>query len=485
MWYVLLIFLVTMIGVVLLRTLDFAPPRAPENAPPIELPPPGEAQLARLTRAISIPTVCAQNYADTDFSPFDEYIAFLADAFPLFHSTCELTRINTYALVFRWAGRDRAAPPMMLTAHYDVVPVEAGTEDEWKYPGFSGRVAEGRVWGRGTLDIKGQMIAQLEAAEALMAGGFVPARDILFVYGQDEEIGGQNGAAKVADYFQRQGIRLAGVLDEGGIVAAGVIKGIRPPLAMIGVAEKGFCNYELAVPGTGGHASMPPPHTALGQLARLLAEVEKHPLPARLTPPVELMLRNLAGEMGFVVRMAVANLWLFRPILMKVLCGNPTTAAMVRTTLAPTMARASDAANVLPQRAFGAVNVRLLHGDDSAKVKAHFERLAAGLGLAGAKVKPLAIQEPSQVSPVEGPVYELIRSCIRQVWPGALTTPYLVMGGTDSRKYYGVCDHIYRFTPLLITGEEKDSMHSTNESVEVLNYARMIDFFRRFIEQLA
>jgi carboxypeptidase PM20D1 len=468
-------------GAVLVSTLLFRPPRGRPDAAPYD---PGEVPaevLGRLTKAVSFPTICAQQYDGTDFAPFEGFIAFLAEAYPLFHQTCTLERVNGYALVYRWRGTDPSLAPMLLTAHYDVVPVEAGTEAEWKHPPFSGAIAGGRVWGRGTLDIKSQLTAHMEAAETLMRRGFTPKRDFYFVYGQDEETGGRNGAYKTADYFAERGIRFEGVLDEGGFAVSGVLKGVASPLALIGVAEKGFCNYELTLTGGGGHSSMPPAHTALGNAARLIAAIEARPLPPRLTPPALLLLRAIAGEMGFAVRMAVANLWLFKPLILKILAGSYITNAMVRTTFAATMAQASEAANVLPQKARTVVNVRLLPGDTVAGVADYFQKLAARLRLP-LTIRTLAAEEPSQVSPADGHVYRLLSALIGEFFPGVITSPYLVMGGTDARKYYKVCDNVYRFTPMLVTNEEKDTAHNTGESVTIANYGRMIQFFIRFIE---
>jgi carboxypeptidase PM20D1 len=352
------------------------------------------------------------------------------------------------------------------------------------------------VWGRGTLDIKSQLTAHLEAAENLMRRGFTPQRDFYFIYGHDEEVGGRNGAMKVAEYLESRGFRAEGVLDEGGFVISGALKGVNAPLALIGVAEKGFCNYEISIAGTGGHSSMPPLHTSLGTAAALIREIEAHPLPPRLTPPVRDMLRAAAGEMGFALRMALANLWLFRPLLFRIFAAGAVTRAMVGTSLAATRAQASDAANVLPQNTTITVNARLLPGDTLAMVERHLAGLAEqviaadrekaggaagpekGRGYAITRLIPL---EASPLSPAAGAVYEKLTTLIGEFYPNAITAPYLVMGGTDARKYYAVSDHVYRFTPILVTDAEKNTAHSTNESISIVNYGRMIRFFERFI----
>jgi carboxypeptidase PM20D1 len=260
------------------------------------------------------------------------------------------------------------------------------------------------------------------------------------------------------------------------------------------VAEKGFCNYEISVEDEGGHSSMPPLHTAPGKAALLIREIEGHPLPSRLTPPLAGMLRNIAGETSFPVRMVLANLWLFKPLLFKMFSANSTTRAMVRSTFAVTMARSGDAPNVLPRKAKFTVNARLLQGDTVESAAAYLDTLAKkvfrrlkenqgeGAKSPGFTITPRAAENPSAVSPASGKLYEKIKIIIAELCPDAVISPYLVTGGTDARKYSSITEHVYRFTPILVTNEEKNTIHNTNESISVENYGRMILFYRRLIE---
>ncbi|MDR1894914.1 MAG: M20/M25/M40 family metallo-hydrolase [Spirochaetales bacterium] len=469
----LVIFLVVL---VLARTFAFKPPVRPSRTQALDPGPCSPDALERLAGAVRIPTVCNLNYSLTDFGPFDNFVAYLKESFPLFHKTCELTRINTYGLIYRWKGSNPGLKPMLLTAHYDVVPAEG----QWKHPPFSGAQAEGKIWGRGTLDIKSQLTAHLEAAEDLMRSGFVPPRDFYFVYGQDEEIGGANGAVKMAEYLEAQGIRLEGVLDEGGIAALDVIRGVSFPLALVGIGEKGFCNYRWTLKGSGGHSSMPPAHTALGRAASLICRIEANPARARLIGPTRALLASVAGEMGFAVRMAVANLWLFKPLLLKILSKNPTTNALIRTTFAATMARGSSAPNVLPQEAEIIINARLLPGETVDSTADYLSGLARDEQFSLEKNTP---SEPSPISPDSSPLFLYLKNIIAEVYPNVLTTPYLVVGATDSRHYYRVCDNVYRFTPMLLSNAEKNTMHNVDEAISIENYGRMIHFYKIFIRE--
>jgi carboxypeptidase PM20D1 len=322
----------------------------------------------------------------------------------------------------------------------------------------------------------------MEAAENLMREGFVPQRDIYFCYGHDEETGGQQGAEKIVERLKERGVRFAGVLDEGGLVVTGSLPNIAVPIGLIGVAEKGINNYQFKVKGSGGHSSMPPENTSLGLAAQLITSIERQPLPLRLTVPVEVMLRNLSGQMSFGVRMAMANLWLFRPLLLKILAGNPTTNALARTTFAVTMAAASDACNVLPQSSYFNVNVRVLPGDTSQSVQRYFEGLIAQAGL-DATVEAILAQDPSPISPIDSEFYRFVEELIHGLYPSALVSPYLVMGGTDSRQFYALSDNVLRFTPIHIVEEDRQHIHGTNECLSVKNYGRMIAFYERFLRQ--
>ncbi|MDR1531527.1 MAG: M20/M25/M40 family metallo-hydrolase [Clostridiales bacterium] len=434
-----------------------------------------EKAIQRLSKAIQIPTVSNVNYGETDFKPFDDYILFLEESYPVFFKTCEFTRVNEYGLLFKWKGK-KAEKPVLLMAHYDVVPA---AEDGWKYPAFSGKVAEDEIWGRGTLDIKSQMLAEIEAAQSLIESGFVPEQDIYFAYGQDEEVGGAQGARKISAYLEQQDVRLAGVLDEGGIVITGAVKGVKPPVALIGVGEKGRCDFALTVKGKGGHASMPPKSTALGQLSEVIRRIEKHPLPARLTPPVAEMLTKIAPEMGKAVEFAVKNRNILGGVLKSILTKSSETNAMLRTTFAVTMANASSAANVLPSEATARVDVRLLSGDTADTVEAHFRKLAGEIPV---EITRVYKSEASKVSPTSGKFYAQISDLAGKFFPGAVVSPYLVVGGTDSRSYENICGNIYRFTPILVSNEIKNTMHNRNERISVESFTHMIEFFKELIK---
>ncbi len=428
----------------------------------------------RLSGAIQIQTIGYDDISKTDFSALLEFIAYLEKSYPRVHEVMKREIINGYSLLYHWKGKTDNKKPALFCAHIDVVPVEPGTEDEWKYPPYSGSVSEDAVWGRGTQDIKVQVITLLEAAETMISEGLVPERDIYFAFGHDEETRRQDGADKIADYLKEKGVSFEYVLDEGGCVIDNAVAGINRPIAFIGVAEKGFVNIRLSVKGEGGHSSMPPAHTAAGLIARAVSRIESNQLPLTLTTPVLEMFKSLAPAMNFGNRLFLSNLWLFAPLFKKIFSKTASGAAFLRTTTALTMLEGSGAPNVLPLNASAVVNARILHGSSSASLKTHLEKVISDSSVL---IEMSQVYEPSKISPSDSFGINIVKENIRALWRSAVISPYLVVGGTDARKYEELTDSVYRFSPYRLDNSEMKQMHGTNEHISIANITDCVKFY--------
>ena len=316
----------------------------------------------------------------------------------------------------------------------------------------------------------------MEAAEYLINAGFQPDRDIYLVFGYDEEVGGERGAAQAAQYFKEQGIEFECVIDEGGCIADGIMEGLVVPAALIGIAEKSWSNIRITVSGQGGHSSMPPQHTAIGKLAQIIASVENNPMPAHLIMPVQEMFKKMAPYMPGK-KAILKNIDRLFPLLKSMLSKSPTTNAMIRTTVAFTMTEGGEAPNVLPQKASVVANLRILHGDSVDQVIAHIRKVNPGMDF---EVEKTLVGDISGISPIDVPPYQLLERIIGEMYPSR-SLPYLMAGGTDSRKYAGVCDKIYRFSAMVLDPQEYASIHSTNERISIENLASIIEFYCRFL----
>ena len=459
---------------------------APHRAAPL---PPltgiDEAVVAkRLAGAVRIPTISYGEAAKNDPKPLARFADYLRASYPRVHATLRRERLAGHSLLFTWTGRDTTAKPILLMAHMDVVPVEPGTETLWEHPPFAGIIADGFVWGRGALDDKGSLMAQLEAIESLLAAGYQPARSIYLALGHDEEIGGKNGALQVAAVLKSRGLSFEFALDEGGSITEGIVAGVQAPVATIMAAEKGYVSFRLTTRDAGGHSSRPPPQTAVGRLARAVARVQDAPLPTRLESPVTDMLHRLAPEMPFVQRLAIANRWLFGPLLRSRLADTPITNAMVRTTTAPTMFHAGIKDNVLPSEANAVINFRLLPGDSVQGVEDHLRRVIDDEGVEIARDASFA-DEPSPVADTDSPSFALIAKTVAEVFPDVTITTGLVIGATDLRNYAGLYEHRYNFAPFRIRADDLQRIHGHNERLNVSDYARGIEFYRRLLRNAA
>ncbi len=440
-----------------------------------------EAAARRLAGAVRFETVSHQDPARIDPSAFVALHGYLEEAFPRVHAALSKEVVGDLSLLYTWPGRDTAAEPVLLMAHLDVVPVLTGTEGDWTHPPYAGTVAGGRIWGRGTLDNKSGVTGILEAVDLLLAEGFVPPQTVYLAFGHDEEIGGHEGAARIAELLASRGVELACVLDEGGFLTHGVLPGFDATIAVVGIAEKGYLSLELSAEATGGHSSKPPRNTAVGVLARAIARLEADPFPTRLDGATEAMFRNVGPSLPFAKRLMFANLWLFRPVVRRILSGVPATDAMIRTTTAATMFSGSEKENVLPIRASAVVNFRILPGDTTDSVT---ERVIQVIDDPRVTVESLGHRnDPSGVSSQESPFYRRLEQSIREVSPedDLIVAPYLLIAQTDSRHFTPLSNAVYRFLGARVNAEELDGFHGTDENIAVAEYARAIKVFYRFL----
>lgn len=474
--------LAVLAAVVLVRAAAWTPRRTSAAAAEA-LPLDRDAAAARLAGALRIPTVSTEDPAERSSAAFTALHAYLTSTFPRVHAALPREAVGRDALLYTWAGSEPGLRPIVLMGHLDVVPVEPGTEAAWEQPPFAGAVAGGFVWGRGALDDKVTVLGILEAVEALLGSGLRPRRTVLLAFGADEEVGGAEGAARIAAQLRARGVSPEVVLDEGGAVMRGALPGVRGPVALVGIAEKGFATLELAAAAAGGHAMAPPPHTAVGVLARAIARLEDRPMPAELRGATAALFDHVGPEMGFGMRVLFANRWLFAPLIERRLAANPGTNAAVRTTMAATVVEGGTKDNVLPIHARALVNVRILPGDSVAAVRAHVQDAIGDPTVAVTVAGPAA--DPSPVSPTDSEAWRAVERSVRAAFPDARVAPYLVTGGTDARHFAALTPNVYRFAPTRMTLEDLQRVHGTNERLSVENYAEAVRFYAQLLRNAA
>lgn len=423
-------------------------------------------------------TVSSYDGGKTDKEEFRKLREFIRQRFDVLFKEGENFRIGEYGLLIRIPG-EHAGSPSVLMAHMDVVDADA---DGWKYDPFSAEVHDGRIWGRGTLDTKCTLFSVLTAMENRLLSGFKPQHDIWLAFGGEEEISG-TCASEIVSFLKDRGVAPAFVLDEGGSVIPEGLPGVHRQAAMIGIAEKGTANYRISIrSGSGGHASVPPKSTVIGRLAKAAVTIEKNPFPARLSEAVKIMFRELAPEAPVYARPAFMFPEASAPFVAAAASFlGGTFNAMVRTTTAVTVMEGNSSFNVLPDRAEMGINARILEGDTVEGVAKRLEKLAGDPDI---RVEVISGSEPTPVSDIRCYGYEVLKKTIGEVWKDTITAPYQMNGGTDSRFFSGITNHIFRFSPMVMTKEERASVHGKNESIAVENLYRMIIFYEKLIDKL-
>lgn len=427
----------------------------------------------RLAQMIRIPTVSVKGQEDR--SVFYQFHHLLRSLFPGLFRACEFEDLNG-SFLLRWKGISQDAP-ILLMSHHDVV--EAG--GSWTYPPFAGRITEDKLWGRGALDTKGSLFAMLQAAEELIDRGFQPRRDVYFFSACTEESDG-SGADRMSLRLQQRGIRFAFVLDEGGMILPEPIGGAKGDFAMVGLGEKGCADLKFIARSGGGHASTPGKNTPLVRLGKFMAAAEKKPLfQAKIPQPIQGMFRSVAATMGFPMKGILGHPRLFAPILVHVIPKvSETAGAMLRTTLAFTMAQGSDGSNVLPQEAWVIGNMRFSHHQGRESSVEAVRKLAAKYDV------EVEVLDPGFSSPISSPDsdgFRLVERAVGKVFPGTHVSPYLMTGASDCRFMSRVSDNCIRFAPFKICHEQMASIHGIDENVDLSALVPAVDFYQYILEE--
>ena len=438
----------------------------------------------RLAGAIRYKTVSYQDRSKIDSAEFLRFHQYIEQAFPRVHATLTREVVNEHSLLYTWKGSTEELNPIVLMGHMDVVPVDIGLDVDWTYPPFDGRIADGYIWGRGSMDVKLALTAALEAVEMLVAQEFQPRRTVYLAFGHDEEIGGLSGAANIASLLEERGIRVAFTLDEGSAIVKGIVPGVTKPVALVALAEKGYLTLLLTATGEGGHSSRPKHLTAIGKLARAIHRLETNLMPAELRQPAAGIFDYLASEMPLGMRVVVTNRWLFEPILVSRLEKSPATNAIIRTTTAPTLLPGTGTKeNVIPRQASTLVNFRILPGDTVQGVK---DRVVHTINDADIKISQYGdAVKASAVSDQDSPEFQALHRTIRQVYPDTVVAPSLVIGGTDSKHYEKIAENSFRFIPMRLEKEDLKRIHGKDERISIENYGEIIQFYVQLLRNTA
>lgn len=471
----LILIVLVLLAVILIRTALFRPKtQQPVTPDAVEFD--HDSAIRSLAELVKCKTVSYHDSSLENDAEFEKLIAMLPTLYPRVFDVCSFQQLPDRALLLRWPGKHDDQPCVMM-AHYDVVPV---VEESWEKPPFAAIIEDGVMWGRGTLDTKVTLNAILSAANHLIAKGFVPENDMYFAFSGGEEINGM-GAVNIVNYFFAHDIQPALVLDEGGAVVENVFPGVSQPCGLVGIAEKGMINVQYSCRSNGGHASAPRPHTPVGILSDACKKVEDHPFPCHIQGPAALMFDTLGRHSTFLYRMIFANLWCFGwvlDLLGKISGGEMN--AIMRTTVAFTQMEGSSTPNVIPPEAKMVSNIRLNPHDSVASA---LEYLRSVIKNEDIQITALQSSEPSPISQVNCDAWERVSAAVSETWNGCIVSPYLMVQCSDSRHYRDLSDHVYRFSAMDLTAEERKTIHGHNERIRLETVGKAVEFYIRLMQK--
>ena len=467
--------LVVFLAVILIRAALFKPEKKEQQiVPPVYVN--GEKATHDLCEMIKCKTISHRDVSLDDQAEFDKFEKLLPELFPTVFAKCEFEKVGNRGILIRWKGKNPESPSVFMS-HYDVVSVE---EADWEKPAFEGIVDNGMLWGRGTLDTKGTLNGILQAAEALMSEGFQPKNDIYFAFGGNEEVNG-DGSYGIVQLFKERGITPGLVLDEGGAVCNNVFPGVKEPIALIGIGEKGQLNIQYQVKGGGGHSSSPKAGGPVARLSEACINVEKATFKYTVSKPTAELFDTAGRYSTFLYRLIFANQWCFAPALSLYakLSGGEFN-AVVRTTTAFTQMTGSKGANVIPADARMVSNHRIIPGENVESVVNHIKK-----AVNDDKVEISVINgiNPSVISKTDCEAYERVRSTVAETWQDAIVSPYLMVAGSDSRHWGEISDKVYRFSAMALSSEERATIHGNNERIPFSTISRTVEFFVRIMRK--
>ncbi len=434
-----------------------------------------DSSISRLQKAISFKTVSYDDSTKFDSTAFIGFHQFLTQAFPKIFQKLTIEKVNKYSLILHWKGKS-SGNPLVMMAHQDVVPVEEGTLNQWAVAPFKGEIKNGFVYGRGAVDDKGSLMAILESLELLLGEGFQPEKDIYFAFGHDEEATGRKGAKTIASLFEKRKIKPAMVLDEGGLITSTKVPGISKPIALVGIAEKGYLTLDLKVNIPGGHSSMPEKETAIDELAKAIVKLKENPFPAESSYVLNSFLDYVGPEMPFVSKMAAANRSIFKSLIFSSYSKSGGGNATIRTTTATTIMKAGEKENVIPGQATATVNFRLLPGTSENDVITYVKKVINNEKVTITSRKGGSF--PTQVADVNEAGFKYLQTTLSGFQKDLIVAPYLVLGATDGRYFGGLTSNVFRFTPFV----DLEGFHGINERIKIEDYKKGIGFYYEFLK---
>lgn len=429
----------------------------------------------RLSKMIQCETVSNKDsFDDTEFKKLRETVK---ELFPTFCNKAELKIFSDDCWIYKIDGKDNSRN-IMVMSHHDVV---AGT-GEWEHPAFGGEISDGKIWGRGTVDTKTPLFAELTALEELLNEGFAPPYNIYLGSSHNEEIGG-DGIPEALKYFKENNIVFDFILDEGGAVIDAPMAGINCRCAMLAVHEKGRYTLKCTANESEGHVGLSPKtETPVVRMAKFIAETDKKkPFIKRISPEVKAMFQGLCPYMSFPLRLVMSNLWLFAPLLKAIMPKlNPMAGAMIGTMCSFNAISGGNHGSIQKKEVTAYAFLRCINEKDLEKDLEELKKIAEKYDITLTEEPNNEYHPPADITK---PQYDYIKNCVSKVFPHVAVAPFILPAGTDARWLTEVCPCIIRFAPIDLSKQQFASVHSPNENIDVRTVGDAVVFYKKLIKE--
>ncbi|ODN82117.1 hypothetical protein L202_02424 [Cryptococcus amylolentus CBS 6039] len=474
----------------------------------------GELAAKRLSKAVQIDTVSFDdlplNASDPKFDKHFAFAHFIETEYPKLYQSLKHESVNVHGHLFTWEGSNPDLKPILLMAHTDTVPVLPETLDQWRYPPFGGSITtDGTadspgtwIWGRGSSDCKNSLLGIYGAVERLVSEGYKPERTIIISNGFDEEIGGLRGSGASAKLLQeRYGHHgIAFLVDEG---FTGVTEEYGATVASLGMAEKGSVNVNIKVETLGGHSSVPPPHTGIGIMALILAELERNPFEPSLDPAAPYLkylscITDFAPDVPKSLKSQVKNPRKWDKLAHELAAGDRTINSFLSTTLAIDLINGGVKVNALPEFVQATVNHRIAFTSTVNETLQHYLDIVVPLaeslnftisafGDSSQKASSSHITldapggfESAPITSADSKSFELMAGTCKHVFgKDTIVAPSGMFANTDTKHMWPVTKNIYRFSPAL--NSENLHQHTVDERISLNAHLNTTRFFYKLL----
>lgn len=441
-----------------------------------------EAAIAHLSKAIQCDTTGYVDLSRVKDEEFAKLHRHMKESYPCIMAYGSFEEIGKSVLI-TLPGNDASLKPALFMSHQDVVPVVKGTENDWKYPPYSGAVEEGYIWGRGALDIKNMVFGILEAAEYILSHGKTFKRTVYLAFGEDEETL-NTGAAHIAQTLQSRGVRLEYVLDEGGGDISSAACYGAPDVQVSGIClyEKGYADLKIDAFSKGGHSSNPYGGTSLAALAKAINAIVSAPLNAELPQccikALEVLKPVITEE---PMRTYVQDIEANKELILNYFSSSKELYNQVQTTIAPTMIQGgSEAGNVMPQNMSAVINFRLAPQDTIDALMEHCRELVDP----ALKLSYIQANNASTPSNPDSYGYKKLVETLQFFYKDITFIPALSVGATDAHNYECICDCCLRYGPFLEESSiQHEGVHGTNERISIRVFMQGIRTLIKMMEE--